>query len=36
MQIGYINKIILSVWLCYWRNAKPVKDENKENRIHFL
>lgn len=36
MQIGYINKIILSVWLCYMRNAKRVKDKNKENNTFAL
>lgn len=30
MQIGYINKITLSGWLCYQRNAKTVKDRDKE------
>lgn len=36
MQIGYINKITLSGWLCYQRNAKTVKDKNKEIEYIWL
>lgn len=36
MQIGYINKIIPSVWLRCSRNAKPLPDKKKDNCTHLL